>query len=179
MTFEYINSDRLSKLDPIVGKKASLLLDELERQGWDIVIAQGKRSTLEQDMMAARGSSAAYGDNSYHVWGLAIDLAIIRNKSADFNCTPIADIAKSFGFEWSGDWPSTPPFGKEYCHFQYTQGLSIQDLRNGARIVEEPVIVQTPQQRLQTMQRALRWTSGLRKSSLIRGIARLLRMIEG
>lgn len=85
----------------------------------------------------------ARGGQSYHNYGLAIDICLLVDKDgngtyetavwdtkADFDNDKIADwqeivaIFKRYGWTWGGDWRFTDP-----PHFQKTFGKSIADLQ--------------------------------------------------
>ncbi|MRM95692.1 M15 family peptidase [Riemerella anatipestifer] len=85
----------------------------------------------------------AKGGQSYHNYGLAIDICLLVDKDgngtyetavwdtkADFDNDKIADwqeivaIFKRYGWTWGGDWRFTDP-----PHFQKTFGKSIADLQ--------------------------------------------------
>ncbi|MRM96410.1 M15 family metallopeptidase [Riemerella anatipestifer] len=85
----------------------------------------------------------ARGGQSYHNYGLAIDICLLVDKDgngtyetavwdtkADFDGDKIADwqeivaIFKRYGWTWGGDWRFTDP-----PHFQKTFGKSIADLQ--------------------------------------------------
>ena len=82
----------------------------------------------------------ARGGQSYHNYGLAFDVALIVGKrvvweSEDVNQNSVDDweevgkLGEELGLEWAGRWEKF----KERAHFQYTFGLSINDLLNGKR----------------------------------------------
>lgn len=107
------------------------------------------RTFAEQDALYAQGRlkpgkivTKAKGGQSYHNYGLAIDIVLLTDtdkngsfetaswdNKKDFDKDGIADwmeivaIFKRYGFEWGGDWKfsDTP-------HFQKTFGKSINEL---------------------------------------------------
>ena len=73
----------------------------------------------------------AKGGESYHNYGLAIDVVEISGGKAVWN-TNWGDIAKigiSHGFSWGGNWTTRP----DKPHFQMDFGLSIKQLQQGQR----------------------------------------------
>jgi peptidoglycan L-alanyl-D-glutamate endopeptidase CwlK len=108
------------------------------------------RTFAEQDALFAQGRSKpgkvvtnAKGGQSYHNYGLAIDIVLILDKDkngtfetaswdvkSDFDGDKKADwmevvqIFKRYGFEWGGDWKFL-----DLPHFQKTYGKSIYELR--------------------------------------------------
>jgi len=103
------------------------------------------RAFEEQDALFAQGRSRpgkkvtnARGGASYHNYGLAFDIClIVDGKTAswdiksDFDQDKKSDwmevvaIAKSYGWEWGGDWARFP----DAPHFQKTFGFSTKQLR--------------------------------------------------
>jgi peptidoglycan L-alanyl-D-glutamate endopeptidase CwlK len=109
------------------------------------------RTFAEQDALFAQGRSKpgkvvtnAKGGQSYHNYGLAIDIVLILDKDkngtfetaswdvkSDFDGDKKADwmevvqIFKRYGFEWGGDWKFL-----DLPHFQKTFGKSIYELKS-------------------------------------------------
>jgi peptidoglycan L-alanyl-D-glutamate endopeptidase CwlK len=104
------------------------------------------RSNKEQDALYAKRPKVtnAKGGESYHNYGLAIDIVLLKDKNGDgtfetaswetnvdFDGDGVADwmevvkIFKSYGWEWGGDWKFT-----DMPHFQKTYGLSIKQLQS-------------------------------------------------
>jgi peptidoglycan L-alanyl-D-glutamate endopeptidase CwlK len=104
------------------------------------------RSNKEQDALYAKRPKVtnAKGGESYHNYGLAIDIVLLKDKNGDgtfetaswetnvdFDGDGVADwmevvkIFKSYGWEWGGDWHF-----KDMPHFQKTYGLSIKQLQS-------------------------------------------------
>jgi peptidoglycan L-alanyl-D-glutamate endopeptidase CwlK len=109
------------------------------------------RTFAEQDALFAQGRSKpgkvvtnAKGGQSYHNYGLAIDIVLILDKDkngtfetaawdlkTDFDGDKKADwmevvqIFKRYGFEWGGDWKFV-----DAPHFQKTFGKSIYELKS-------------------------------------------------
>jgi peptidoglycan L-alanyl-D-glutamate endopeptidase CwlK len=110
------------------------------------------RTFEEQNALYAQGRSRpgkivtnARGGQSYHNYGVAIDIClIIDGKEAswdtlgDYDGDHVSDwqeivrIFKMYGWEYGGDWKF-----KDYPHFQKTLGMSIKDwqriMPNGLR----------------------------------------------
>lgn len=107
------------------------------------------RTIAEQNALYAQGRTKpgrivtnARGGQSYHNYGLAIDIVLIVDKDGngtfesaawdvktDFDSDKKADwmecvnIFKQYGWEWGGDWRFTDP-----PHFQKTFGKSVREL---------------------------------------------------
>ncbi len=136
-------------LHPIVSEKSGELVDAAEEIGIDIVITDGFRSFEEQESLHQQGRSSAgnivtYAEpgESYHNYGLAVDYALKLddgsvvwdierddNDNGRSDWFEVAEIGKSLGFEWGGDWNSF----KDYPHLEMTFGLSIRELQKGWR----------------------------------------------
>lgn len=108
------------------------------------------RTFEEQDALYAKGRSAkgrivtnAKGGHSYHNYGLAIDIVLLKDTNGDgsydtaswetnvdFDGDGKADwmevvaVFKKYGYEWGGDWKRF----KDLPHFQKTFGKSIPEL---------------------------------------------------
>ena len=107
------------------------------------------RTFAEQDALYAQGRSKpgkivtkAKGGQSYHNYGLAIDIVLLTDadkngsfetaswdnkkdfdKDGQSDWMEIVAIFKRYGFEWGGDWKFT-----DTPHFQKTFGKSINEL---------------------------------------------------
>lgn len=108
------------------------------------------RTFAEQDALFAQGRTKpgkivtnAKGGQSYHNYGLAIDIVLVLDKDkngsfetaswdtkSDFDGDKKADwmevvqVFKRYGFEWGGDWKFL-----DMPHFQKTYGKSIYELK--------------------------------------------------
>ena len=103
------------------------------------------RSNKEQDLLFSKRPKVtnAKGGQSYHNYGLAIDIVFLIdtdgngtyetaswNTKIDYDGDGYSDwlevvkIFKSYGWEWGGDWKFT-----DMPHFQKTGGLSIKTLQ--------------------------------------------------
>jgi len=108
------------------------------------------RTFAEQNDLYAQGRTKAgkivtnaKGGESYHNYGLAIDIVLLKDTdgngsfetaswetNVDFDGDGVADwqevvkIFKSYGFEWGGDWKFS-----DKPHFQKTLGCSIKQLQ--------------------------------------------------
>ncbi|HEX6848669.1 MAG TPA: M15 family metallopeptidase [Chitinophagaceae bacterium] len=136
---------RLRKVDPRVKAAAERFIkrahDEL---CLNLKVASGLRNDKEQDSLYAIGRppppqetvSNARGGDSYHNYGLAIDVYIVKKDGLlDLRAIlpPEAiQIAKEEGFEWGGDWTKKGKNGKvfkDYPHFEMTFGKTTKQLK--------------------------------------------------
>lgn len=104
----------------------------------DALFAQGRTVLKDKNGKKLSIVTNAKGGQSYHNYGLAIDIVlIIDGKEAswdqvkDFDGDKVADwmeivaIFKKHGYEWGGDWKGTL---KDGPHFQKTFGYSVKQL---------------------------------------------------
>jgi peptidoglycan L-alanyl-D-glutamate endopeptidase CwlK len=146
--------ERIQLLHPKLRDEALELYDEIVASLTGSAIcrfAYTLRTFAEQDALFAQGRSKpgkvvtnAKGGQSYHNYGLAIDIVLILDKDkngtfetaswdvkSDFDGDKKADwmevvqIFKRFGFEWGGDWKFL-----DLPHFQKTFGKSIYELKS-------------------------------------------------
>ena len=157
------NAPMPKELHPAVEEHKNILLDRAAERDIDAVITEGFRSVSEQDELYEQGRVAegeivtrARGGESYHNYGLAVDFAlrddegeIIWDTAYDGNGNgqadwiEVADIARSLGFEWGGDWEDFP----DYPHLQMDFGLSIDELQKGWRPAEAAGKMKIPRTR--------------------------------
>ncbi len=132
---------RIGNVHPVVRAGAEEVIRRAYKQGISVLFSDGYRSNAEQNKLYAQGRTAsgkivtnARGGQSYHNYGLAIDM-FITNKAGTSAMWPydklkqVARIAKSIGFEWGGDWKTF----KDNPHLQITGGLSIAQLQAGQK----------------------------------------------
>ncbi|WP_150273217.1 M15 family metallopeptidase [Paenibacillus tepidiphilus] len=146
------SGSRLTGLHPTVLTATELLIERCYAEGVPILITQGLRTVAEQNALYAQGRTKpgaivtnARGGYSYHNYGLAVDFALLlpggssaswdMKRDGDGDGTSdwqeVARQAKELGFEWGGDWSSF----KDYPHLQMSFGLTISELRGGAKPV--------------------------------------------
>lgn len=145
--------ERIQLLHPKLRDEAGILYDEIVASLTCSAIcrfAYTLRTFAEQDALFAQGRTKpgkvvtnAKGGQSYHNYGLAIDIVLILDKDkngtfetaswdlkTDFDGDKKADwmevvqVFKRYGFEWGGDWKFV-----DAPHFQKTFGKSIYELR--------------------------------------------------
>lgn len=145
--------ERIQLLHPKLRDEALELYDEIVASLTGSAIcrfAYTLRTFAEQDALFAQGRSKpgnrvtnAKGGQSYHNYGLAIDIVLLVDKDkngtfetaawdlkTDFDGDKKSDwmevvqIFKRYGYEWGGDWKFV-----DAPHFQKTFGKSIYELR--------------------------------------------------
>ena len=133
-TWDKFSDERIAKLHPKIREDAATLLNTVqEKLGIKLRVTQGFRSFKEQNDLYEQGRTKpgkivtnAKGGESYHNYGLALDVCEIRGREAIWECDwkKIAPIAKGLGWEWGGDWTSF----KDKPHFQKAFGKSEKQL---------------------------------------------------
>lgn len=139
-----------SGMNSVVKESALEVIRRAYEKGIYVQLSAGFRSYAEQNALYAKGRTKpgsvvtnARGGYSNHNFGLAIDYFLTDKEGKiahwdirkDMNANQVADwievanIAKSLGFAWGGDWKSFP----DYPHLEMTGGLSTAQLRAGSR----------------------------------------------
>lgn len=134
-----INACRdLNELHPKVKELAEKLIVACEQEGIKIGVSETYRTKERQDYLYEQGRTRpgnvvtyAKGSDmrSYHQWRLAFDVYHnVKGHEYDTNVLKkIGIIGMKLGLEWGGSWSGF----KDTPHFQYTFGLSIQELKSG------------------------------------------------
>jgi peptidoglycan L-alanyl-D-glutamate endopeptidase CwlK len=133
-TWDKHSNNRIGKLHPAIRRDAIDFVNSVEQEtGIRLRVTQAFRSFEEQDALFEQGRSKpgkivtnARGGESYHNYGLAIDVCEIRDGKAIFECDwgRIAPIGKAQGWEWGGDWTSFA----DRPHFQKAFGRKTGEL---------------------------------------------------
>lgn len=144
MTYAERNRRILYGLDPIVTDRVEKALRVLDMLGYDVLLTDGRRTEEEQNELFMKGRTEegeivtyVKGKESFHVWGVAFDLVPVLFGFLQWKNIPkyeqIAKILTGLGFSWGYQM-----WGFDYGHFQYTQGLTIEDFIAGKSLHEEP-----------------------------------------
>jgi hypothetical protein len=148
-TWDPVSNQRIQTLDPRVRKPATDFINDVD--DWTNVklrINEAYRSSAQQNAYYAKGRDSqgnivdkskvvtyAQGGESYHNYGRAVDVVTMTNGQPDWSKPITPDIASygiKQGFEWGGNFPSTPIDKRDYPHFQMTFGQSVQELQADA-----------------------------------------------
>ena len=138
-----INSNKLEDLHPLVKLMAEEFLKRCAEQSIKVKITSTFRDIESQNALYAQGRTTsgkivtnAKGGQSMHNFRLALDFVPLDNSGNpiwDGNnplYKTLGDIGKSCGFEWGGDFTHFV----DKPHLQYTQGISLSELRDGKMI---------------------------------------------
>jgi hypothetical protein len=127
---------RLEKVHPGLRTRIQELENVLAGQDPKIEfeVVQGLRTFEEQDALFAKGRTKpgpkvtnARGGQSNHNYGLAVDLAPLKNGKIDWNVKNPAwkimgEEGQKLGLEWGGGWTTLV----DLPHFQLPVGLSVK-----------------------------------------------------
>ncbi len=180
MTYGDRNAAVLATLDPVARDIFTRLEQRLDTEEHeDVLFTDGRRTSVEQDAEFAKVPSVTHvnDSNSFHTHGVAIDLVPIdifggTDYDAFERYQQIARIAKEMGIEWG-----FAMWGFDEPHFQYRQGLTIEDFKAGKRL--QPLTPGLSREELETRlkiaEEALskNRVTGLRKFALTRFIVRV------
>lgn len=135
-TWDKTTDQRIGQLDIRLQKPTREFINTVEEElGIQLRVIQGLRTIAEQNTLYDQGRTTpgnkvtnAKGGQSFHNYGLAVDVVLIKNGEAVWSpvSKDVVDIGTSLGFEWGGNWKSF----KDYPHFQMTFGKTIKQLQN-------------------------------------------------
>lgn len=169
----------LNLLKPIVKNKAEQLLAECTNRGLPFIFTCTYRSAIEQDALYKQGRTKpgeivtnAKGGQSLHQYGVAFDIVPIKsdgtiNWNGDFEAR--AEIARSLGLEWGGDWDGFV----DLPHFEYLAGYTLQDFQNG-KIDESKFALFTEEQKIQIASQGIQVAQEAIKYPALRNIVLVL-----
>ncbi|MER2057480.1 MAG: peptidoglycan-binding protein [Niallia sp.] len=153
MSVEILKSKAISRMGSgmkaIVVTKVLEIIEKAYNEGIYVLITDGYRSVAEQNKLYTKGRTTAqliakgitgitgepsaaivtnaYGNQSYHTKGIAVDYCLTNKEGTAAYWTVNADwkrvaaIAKSMGFEWGGDWTSF----KDNPHLEYAGKIKV------------------------------------------------------
>jgi len=129
-------STRIEDLSHDTQERVQMLIDLAAKEGLGIHPISTKRSCAEQHGIYAEGRTApgtirtqADGCRSWHVWGRAIDLLIVRDgkivgNSNDKVYDRLGELAESIGMKWGGNFPGW----RDAIHFEYHPGVKSSEV---------------------------------------------------
>lgn len=115
------NSKIIATLHPKIRLSAYRACRAAELKGYNIFLLEGYRSWRRQFWLYKNTPyTHANAGESYHNYGLAVDVYVVDASGKKNNPTPeVVTIFKQNGFSWGGDWRSF----KDYPHFQKHFGI--------------------------------------------------------
>jgi hypothetical protein len=130
-----INAARLAHVAPALQERGLKFIAAAAADGVILQIVQGLRTFAEQDALYAQGRTKpgkrvtnAKGGQSFHNYGLALDLAPIVNGSVSWNdklYAPYRKWAAAADLRWGGDWKKF----KDMPHVEYLKGHSLAQIQ--------------------------------------------------
>ena len=128
-------SRKISDLHPIVAEKAKAMIDELGKQGIDIIITSTLRTMDEQAELYASGRTKtgkiitnADAGQSWHNYGLAFDIVPVISGKCAWDSPywqQIGQAGRDKGLIWGGDFKKF----KDYPHFEYHAELRLAEAK--------------------------------------------------
>ena len=137
-----INSRDLNELLPLVKSKVEEFIELCKQENIDLLVTSTYRDIESQNELYSQGRTKegkivtnARGGESFHNYRCALDIVPIVNGKPDWDGShpvwaKIGEIGTKCGLEWAGNWKSF----KELAHFQFTNGLTLSDLKSGKKI---------------------------------------------
>ncbi len=124
--------------------RALTTLRACKNRGVEVLIYCTYRSPEEQEYLYSLGRTRpgrkvtwARAYESWHQFGMAFDAVPLQAGKPVWNYSPheprwsvLAEEGKRAGLDWAGDWPRDK---REYVHFQYTGGLTLEQAREQAK----------------------------------------------
>lgn len=131
---DQISINRIALLHPKVREVFTTFVTEAENAlNITLRVVQGLRTIEEQNALYAQGRTAkgkkvtnAKGGSSYHNYGLAIDVAELKDGKInwEFEYEKLLPLAEKYGLTWGGNFKSI----KDKPHFELTFSLNWRTL---------------------------------------------------
>lgn len=106
------NKQHLESLNPQKSQKFYDFIEEIESNGWEVIITQSYRSIATQNRLHRENSKNSIGGISAHNYGFALDINAkkgnvhLKKSSSyqDWVNSEIPKIAKKYELRWGGDF---------------------------------------------------------------------------
>jgi D-alanyl-D-alanine dipeptidase len=108
------NREKLNAVNPLLREKALKILSLAAADGFQLTVTQAVRTFAEQDALFAQGRTRkgpivtnARGGQSWHNFGMAVDLAFVVDGKISWDdklYSKIGKWASVAGLDWGGDW---------------------------------------------------------------------------
>ena len=126
-----------SGLQPVVSRKAELVVKEMASLGYAVHVFEGFRTTVRQNELYAQGRTRpgtivtqAKGGESLHNYGVAVDIVFGMKGKPSWNPKEpwalLGKTGKKYGFSWGGDWVGF----NDMPHLEMTLGYKLSDFQN-------------------------------------------------
>jgi peptidoglycan L-alanyl-D-glutamate endopeptidase CwlK len=137
-----INSRDLNELLPEVKRRVENFIEACKANGIDLLVTSTYRDNESQAALYAQGRTAAgkivtnaRAGDSFHNYRCAVDVVPLVSGKPDWDGShpvwaEVGRLGQENGLEWAGNWEHF----KELAHFQYTDGLTIAQLKADASI---------------------------------------------
>lgn len=138
-------SRSLEELHPRVAKKARQLIEACAAEDIELVVVCTYRDLEAERELHAKGRkkpgrklTEGWPTKSLHPYRIAFDVVPVVNgmivphgpyRDEERVWNRLGALGKALGLEWGGDFPLRQY--KEFGHFQLTEGLTLQQLREG------------------------------------------------
>ena len=133
-----INSRNIYLLEQPVLTRVKAFIASCKTQGIDLLITSTFRDVESQNALYAQGRTSpgkivtnAKGGQSFHQYRCAVDVVPLVNGKPNWDddalWRKVGKLGEDCGLEWAGNWKSF----REYPHFQWLGGLTINDLKSG------------------------------------------------
>jgi hypothetical protein len=123
----------LNALHPYFRDKVIELINRCKAKGIELAVVETYRTHAKQNEYKSMGKkfTRSGAGKSKHQYGLAVDVVPMINGEAQWHnknlWSKIGVTGEQLGLRWGGRWRSLYDPG----HFEWTGGLSLQDLANG------------------------------------------------
>lgn len=135
------NNEKMKTLHPVFRIRVGKFIKELESMGKKVTITSAGRTPEEQQQLYNSGQTPAPPFSSYHNFGMAIDLNVdnLKMASSKSDWQQVADIGKSYGFRWGGDFKDS----WDKVHFDDGNKYdisSLKDIYNSGAVVNKQFV---------------------------------------
>lgn len=143
-------TDYISNLHPEIREITKDFIEAAKAHGIELKITFGMRTFAEQQVLYDQGRTKpgkivtkAKPGQSFHNYGLAIDVVPIVNGKADWESKlwqKIGQIGKACGFSWGGDWQSF----KDLPHFEFPKNTNYKillALKNEGKVDKDGFVI--------------------------------------
>lgn len=149
----------LNALHPDFRERVKMLIAQCKTKGIELAVVESFRTRAKQNEYRAMGKkyTRSAGGNSKHQYGLAVDVVPIVDSVAVWNnlalWRKVGLAGEKLGLRWGGRWRH--PF--DPGHFEWTQGLSANQLAQGVFPKINSTSQDTPETQLELERLTANW----------------------